>query len=149
MNRLQAKEMAVLANPATPDEVMDRLGHVFSRAKTREQSGRYIGALMRKVERKNSWQLAEAIGGDTPYRLQSLLGRSIWDAERAVTALQQMVVERDVPGPRCLILDDTGFVKKGENRLGLKANTAAGQAKLTIAKQEFFLISNPEQVPFW
>ena len=49
MNRLQAKEMAVLANPATPNEVMDRLGHVFSRAKTREQSGRYMATSLKVV----------------------------------------------------------------------------------------------------
>jgi SRSO17 transposase len=33
------------------------------------------------VERKHSWQLAEAAGLATPYRLQHLLGRSAWEAD--------------------------------------------------------------------
>lgn len=36
---------------------------------------RYLKGLMSPVQRKNSWQLAEALGAPTPYPLQHLLGR--------------------------------------------------------------------------
>jgi len=44
--------------------------------------GGYIQALLCPVERKNGWQMAEQVGYASPYRLQHLLGRAIWDEEQ-------------------------------------------------------------------
>jgi hypothetical protein len=46
------------------------------------------------VERKNGWQLAEAVGDPTPYALQHLLGRADWDPELVRDDLRTYVVEQ-------------------------------------------------------
>src|SRR4051812_49614821 len=50
-----------------------RFGRLFARAEPREQAGRYLEGLLGPVERKNGWQLAEAIGDARPWRTQRVL----------------------------------------------------------------------------
>ena len=42
--------------------------------------GAYLRGLLSPVERKNGWQLAEVNGDVTPYGMQHLLGRAVWEA---------------------------------------------------------------------
>ena len=58
-----------------------RLGQHFANLAARGSAAAYLRSLLSGVERKNSWQLAEAAGFDTPYRFQHLLGRGAWDAD--------------------------------------------------------------------
>jgi SRSO17 transposase len=44
------------------------------------------------VERKNSWQLAEAAGLANPYAFQHLLGRAHWQADAVRDAHRQEVL---------------------------------------------------------
>jgi SRSO17 transposase len=63
---------------------LDTLGEFiaprFARSEVRHRAQAYLRGLLGSVERKNSWQLAEAAGDATPYGLQHLLGRASWDA---------------------------------------------------------------------
>jgi SRSO17 transposase len=61
------------------------LGKHFANPAARQTAAAYLQSLLRAVERKNSWQLAEAAGLETPYRSQHLLGRASWDAELCAT----------------------------------------------------------------
>jgi hypothetical protein len=45
-----------------------RLGRLFGRRDARRQAGLYLEGLLSVVERKNGWQLAEAIGDARPWR---------------------------------------------------------------------------------
>ena len=47
---------------------------------------------MSPVERKNGWQLAEIAGDRTPYGMQHLLGRAVWEVDLVRDALQAYVV---------------------------------------------------------
>ncbi|HEY2132542.1 MAG TPA: transposase, partial [Acetobacteraceae bacterium] len=58
-----------------------RLSSAFGRAELRRSAGAFIDGLLSGVARKTSWQLAEQAGLERPYRLQSLLGRSSWQAD--------------------------------------------------------------------
>jgi hypothetical protein len=60
------------------DGLKQRLGPVFSRRKLRASAGAFLDGLLSGVERKTCWLLAEQAGLETPYRMQSLLGRSQW-----------------------------------------------------------------------
>jgi len=62
-------------------EVERRLMPHFPRREARRRSWAYIRGLLSPVERKNGWQLAEVNGDATPYGVQHLLGRALWDAE--------------------------------------------------------------------
>jgi hypothetical protein len=54
---------------------LDTLGELiaprFARSELRHRVQAYLRGLLASVERKNSWQLAEAAGDATPYGLQS------------------------------------------------------------------------------
>ncbi|MEA2598680.1 MAG: hypothetical protein QOF01_5149 [Thermomicrobiales bacterium] len=43
-------------------ELHARIAHRFARAEARERAGRYLAGLLDRAERKNGWQLAEAMG---------------------------------------------------------------------------------------
>lgn len=59
----------------------ERIGGLFRRTEPRRQVGLYLEGLIGGVERKNGWQLAEHAGDPAPWRMQALLGRTLWDEE--------------------------------------------------------------------
>ena len=90
--------------------LMPCISHHFTRAEAREHVLAYLTGLLSPVERKNSWQLAEAAGDATPYGIQHLLGRADWDADAVRDELRAYVSER-LGDPRGVaIIDETGFL---------------------------------------
>jgi SRSO17 transposase len=92
----------------------------FRCVEVRERVGRYLVALLDRVERKNGWQLAEAIGESGPQGVQRLLNAAAWDADGVRDDLRGYVVEHlgdDASG--ILIIDETGFLKKGSKSCGV------------------------------
>jgi len=63
------------------DGVVDRIAPRFGRAEPRRRAGAYLRGLLAPVERKNGWQLAEAVGDATPDGVQEFLSRVSWDAD--------------------------------------------------------------------
>ena len=55
------------------NERQERIAHRFRRVEVRARVGRYLVGLLQRVERKNGWQLAEAIGEAGPEGVQRLL----------------------------------------------------------------------------
>jgi SRSO17 transposase len=97
-----------------------RIAHRFTRAEVRARAGRYLAGLLGRVERKNGWQLAEAIGEPEPRGVQRLLSHASWDADGVRDDLRTFVVEHlGEPEDGVLIVDDTGFVKKGGKSVGV------------------------------
>jgi SRSO17 transposase len=72
------------------------------------------------VERKNSWWLAEQAGEVTPDGMQRLLNGSGWDADGVRDDLGDYVVEQLGDPDAVLVLDETGFVKKGDRSAGVQ-----------------------------
>jgi SRSO17 transposase len=101
-------------------ELHGRIAHRFARSEVRERARRYLVGLLERVERKNGWQLAEAIGEVGPRGVQRLLSAATWDAEAVRDDLRAYVVDHlgdEASG--VLIIDDTGFVKKGDKSCGV------------------------------
>ena len=98
---------------------MDRLEQRFSRCDLLRQAEHYLRGLLSQVDRKNSWQLAEATGADTPHGFQRLLGRARWNADDVRDDLQRYVVEHLGDTEGVLIIDETGFLKKGNKSAGV------------------------------
>jgi SRSO17 transposase len=90
-----------------------RLACVFQRSETREQVGLYLDGLIGGAERKNGWQLAEHVGDEVPWRMQAVLGCGGWDADCARDICRDYVIEQLGDPTGVLVLDETGFVKKG------------------------------------
>jgi SRSO17 transposase len=97
-----------------------RIAHRFARSEVRERARCYLVGLLERVERKNGWQLAEAIGETGPRGVQRLLSAATWDADAVRDDLRAYVVDHlGDPASGVLIIDDTGFVKKGDKSCGV------------------------------
>ncbi|MFJ4851651.1 MULTISPECIES: IS701 family transposase [unclassified Streptomyces] len=102
------------------DELFIRVGHRFGHADLRRRMRDYIRGLLSPVGRKNGWQLAEFVGHRTPDGFQRLLNRAVWDAGAVRDDLQTYVAEQLGDDGGVLIIDDTGFVKKGTTSAGVQ-----------------------------
>ncbi|MEV4924813.1 IS701 family transposase [Streptomyces roseoverticillatus] len=102
------------------EEVLLRVGRRFGRADLRRRMRDYVRALLGPVGRKNSWQLAEHAGHSTPHGLQNLLNRARWDADAVRDDVQAYVAERLGEDDGVLVIDETGFLKKGDTSAGVQ-----------------------------
>src|SRR5205807_8905938 len=96
-----------------------RFADLFERSESREQARKYLRGLLTEAERKNSWQVAEAVGDRTPDRTQRLLYRVPWDADAARDRLQAFVIETCGDPEGIGVGDETGLLKKGTHRVGV------------------------------
>src|SRR4029453_9379147 len=96
-----------------------RIGPVFGRAETRATAGAFLDGVLSGVARKTGWFLAEQGGLDRPYRMQSLLGRSRWDADALRDRIRADVIDALGDRDGVLVVDETGFLKKGEHSVGV------------------------------
>ncbi|MFC6981856.1 IS701 family transposase [Streptomyces cirratus] len=102
------------------EDLFLRIGHRFGRADLRRRARDYIRGLLAPVGRKNGWQLAEFAGHRTPDGLQRLLNRANWNADEVRNDLQSYVAEHLGEDDGVLVIDDTGFVKKGATSAGVQ-----------------------------
>ena len=96
-----------------------RLGRVFRRPEMRTCAGALIDGLLSGISRKTGWLLAEQAGLDRPYRMQSLLGRSSWDADALRDMVRAEVIASLGDASGVLVVDETGFLKKGTHSVGV------------------------------
>jgi SRSO17 transposase len=96
-----------------------RMASIFSRAEVRASAGLFLDGLLSGVERKTGWLMSEQAGLERPYRMQSLLGRSFWNADDLRDLVRRYVVEALGEADGVLVVDETGFVKKGEESVGV------------------------------
>src|ERR671913_364555 len=102
------------------EAVDERLSAQFARSEVRERAQDYLRGLLSETERKNGWQLAEVAGNATPYGIQHLLGRANWDADAVRDELREYVSEHLSGEGSVLVVDETGFIKKGDKSVGVK-----------------------------
>jgi SRSO17 transposase len=97
-----------------------RIAPRFERAEPRRRSLAYLKGLLSHAERKNGWQLAEEAGERTPDGMQRLLNASRWDADAVRDDLLAYVREHLADPAAILVIDETGFLKKGTKSAGVK-----------------------------
>jgi len=120
-------------------QFVSRLAPRFSRSDLRLRAEGYLRGLMGRVERKNSWQLAEASGDATPHGLQRLLGRARWDADAVRDDLRDYVVEHLGEPDGVLIVDETGFLKKGTKSAGVARQYSGTAGRIENSQIGVFL----------
>jgi SRSO17 transposase len=96
-----------------------RVGRVLRRRELRETGAAFLDGLLSGIERKTGWLMAEQSGAGRPYRMQSLLGRSQWDADQLRDEVRNYVAESLGDAAGVLIVDETGFLKKGDRSAGV------------------------------
>ena len=111
----------------------------FRRPEPRRRALDYLRGLLSPVERKNGWQLAEQAGDATPYGVQHLLSTYVWDADLVRDDLRDYVVEHlgDVHG--VLVVDETGFLKKGNKSVGVQRQYSGTAGRIENCQIGVFL----------
>jgi SRSO17 transposase len=118
----------------------EQLRRYFGRCEVRERALRYIkGLLSPQIERKNGWQLAEAMGEATPDGVQYLLNRAQWCTDAVRDAVRAYVVERLGHPDAVLVVDETGFLKKGGHSAGVQRQYTGTAGKVENCQIGVFL----------
>jgi SRSO17 transposase len=121
------------------DQVAHRIGARFARSETRDRVRAYLVGLLGPVQRKNAWQVAEQIGDADPYGLQYLMGRADWDPDAVRDDLRGYVVETLGDPDAVLVLDETGFLKKGTKSAGVARQYTGTAGRIENAQVGVFL----------
>lgn len=116
-----------------------RFAPYFYRAEVRERSRAYLQALLDRVERKNGWQLAEAMGEADPNGAQRLLYAAVWDADAVRDELQRFVADAFGEPDGILVVDESGVAKKGEKSVGVKQQYCGALGKVENCQVGVFL----------
>jgi SRSO17 transposase len=116
-----------------------RFAPFFGWREARAQAVKYLHGLLAPVARKNSWQLAEAVGDKTPDATQRLLYSTQWDADAVRDEHQRFVIEQfgDLEGIG--VVDETGFLKKGEKSAGVQRQYSGTAGKRENCQLGVFL----------
>lgn len=96
-----------------------RIGPRFRRAEVRQRASGFLQGLLAPIERKNGWQMAEELGERGPRGVQRLLSESDWDEEGVRDDLRAYVIEYLGEEDGVLVVDETGFLKKGKKSAGV------------------------------
>jgi SRSO17 transposase len=140
---LEADEAAdieeVQAWAAGLDALHARIAGRFVRAEPRRRALAYLRGLLGNVTRKNGWQLAEHAGERTPDGMQRLLATADWDPELVRDDLRAYVVEQLGDPSAVLVVDETGFLKKGTTSVGVQRQYCGTAGKVDNCQLGVFL----------
>lgn len=117
----------------------ERLAPVLRRRELRETGGAFLDGLLSGIERKTGWQMAEQAGFERPYRMQSLLGRSRWSADGLRDLVRDYVLEALGDADGVLVVDETGFVKKGDQSVGVARQYSGTAGRIENCQVGVFL----------
>ncbi len=121
------------------EELAARLAPRFCRSEPRQRILAYLRGLLAPLRRKNGWQLAEAAGDPTPDGVQEFLSRVHWDADALRDDLRDYVVEHLGHPQAVLVLDETGFLKKGSKSVGVQRQYSGTAGRIENCQIGVFL----------
>lgn len=121
------------------DQAMGRIAGRFARVEPRRTARLFLLGLLSGVERKNCWNLAEYAGLADPQRMQRLLREAVWDADAVRDDVRDLVVENlGTPGA-VLVVDETGFLKKGQRSVAVQRQYTGTAGRIENAQVAVFL----------
>ena len=102
------------------DDLFALVAGRFFRVEPRRRARAYVRGLLAPLASKNGWTLAEAAGDATPDGMQRLLNRAAWDADGVRDDVRAYVTGHLGSADGVLVVDETGFVKKGDKSAGVQ-----------------------------
>ena len=117
----------------------ERVSDRFYRAEPRARVREYVSGLVAGLERKNGWTLAEHAGEGVPDGMQRLLRRADWDVDGVRDDVRDYVIERVGDRDGVLIVDDTGFLKKGTRSAGVQRQYSGTAGRIENCQIGVFL----------
>ena len=121
------------------NELLSRIGRVFASAAGFRTAQKYMQGLLSSVERKNGWQMAEAVGESTPYALQQFIYRGQFSADALRDELREYVNEKLGEEDGVLVVDETGFLKQGKMSCGVKRQYSGTAGRIENSQIGVFL----------
>jgi SRSO17 transposase len=144
MGQVSIQEQTALEEVASWEAGLEalhsKIAFRFSRREPRQRSLAYLKGLLGPVERKNGWQLAEHLGDRTPDGVQRLLATCEWDADLVREDLRHYVVEHLGGSEAVLVMDETGFVKKGTKSVGVQRQYSGTAGRIENCQIGVFLV---------
>src|SRR5216683_1686368 len=139
-------ELSVISQGANVlAELSGRIGSHFRRAEVRKRVGCYLQGLLAPVERKNGWQMAEELGEANAHGVQRLLEEADWDEEEVRDELRTHVIEQLGEPGGILVVDETGFVKKGKKSAGVARQYSGTAGRRENSQIGVFLLYTSSQ----
>jgi SRSO17 transposase len=121
------------------ERLCERIGPRFARPEVRRRAAAFLRGLLGDVERKNGWQLAEHAGETTPDGMQRLLTTTRWDADALRDDVRAYVVEQLGDPGGVLVVDETGFLKKGTKSAGVQRQYSGTAGRIENCQVGVFL----------
>jgi SRSO17 transposase len=121
------------------DDLFALVAGRFPRVEPRLQARAYVRGLLAPLAVKNSWTLAEAAGNKTPDKMQRLLNRAGWDADGVRDDVRGYVARHLGDAGGVLIVDETGFVKKGTRSAGVQRQYSGTAGRVENCQLGVFL----------
>src|SRR3954462_1447449 len=121
------------------DGLVEQIAPRFRRIEPRRRGRAYLQGLLSPVDRKNGWQLAEHAGDRTPDAVQDFLARMRWDADQVRDDLRSYVVAQLGDADAVLVLDETGFIKKGTKSVGVQRQYSGTAGRIENCQIGVFL----------
>jgi SRSO17 transposase len=102
------------------DRFCERIGGRFGRSEPRQRVSRYLCGLAAGLDRRNGWTIAEHAAEVSPDGMQRLLRKADWDVDGVRDDLRGLVLEHLGDPDAVLVIDETGFLKKGVRSAGVQ-----------------------------
>jgi len=137
------EEVAIEPQVAPWDEqfraLHQRIARRFERAEPRRRVLTYLQGLLSPCERKNGWHLAEQAGDSSPDGVQRLLNQACWSADEVRDDLRAYALEHLGCAEGVLIVDETGFLKKGRKSVGVQRQYSGTAGRIENCQIGVFL----------
>jgi SRSO17 transposase len=109
------------------EQLLLEVGGLFPRADLRHRAAACVRGLLGPLSRKNGWQISEYAAESNPWGQQHLLDRAVWDADEVRDFTRRYVIDglddggfgAGPGGAGVLVVDETGFAKKGRASAGV------------------------------
>ena len=121
------------------DELFGRVTGRFHRVEPRRRGRAYVRGLPAPIAGKNGWTLAEVAGESTPDGMQRLLNAASWDADGVRDDPRAYVVEQLGDHDGVLVVDETGFLKKGDKSAGVQRQYSGTAGRVENCQLGVFL----------
>jgi SRSO17 transposase len=123
-------EVALDLWASSPREVKRRIRPLFTQERVAVSAGLFLDGLLGPERRKTGWMRAEAAGDPGPWRQQAILGRGRWEADTLRDLVRGHVVEGLADRDAVLVVDETGFLKRGESSCGVARQYTGSAGKI-------------------
>ena len=112
-------------------QVKANLKSLFAHPSVGASAAAFLDGVLGPERRKTGWMRAEAAGDPGPWRQQAVLGRSRWDADALRDLVRDYALETLAAPDAVLVIDETGFLKRGSSSCGVQRQYTGSAGKVT------------------